>query len=146
MISFFVFIFFIIKKKEDSFLNASQASSCDYSMSQFKPDESAFEVKPEIMDDEDEDVDVDQSQEEEKDESLNDTVEDIPLSKRKLEDSESEDDMPLTARKKVKKEEKKAKKKKHVSDDEDDEDFDEEEEEKPKKKKVKKEKVTNLFI
>ncbi|KAK4879023.1 hypothetical protein RN001_007169 [Aquatica leii] len=102
--------------------NASTASSCDYSMSQFK-DEPKFEEN---------------SCEEEPEENSD---EDIPLAsraKRKIVDDE-DDDVPLSARKKIKKEKKvkpeKKSKKRQLSDDEDDYD------EKPIKKEKKKKKV-----
>lgn len=139
----------------------SQASSCDYSMAQFRPDESSFQIKAEASNDEDSqfgsyvtnNVQDDQFdplalRADEKPflnvetvDIVDDDEEDIPIAarkkvKREISDDD-EDDIPLTARKKIKTE-KKAKKKKHEQSDYDDaDDYDE----KPKKKKVKKEKV-----
>lgn len=126
----------------DCFVNMSQiseTSSCDYSMSQFRTDESAFVIKGDMpVDEESQDYgtygnDIADSPE--------DDEEDLPIAQRKKikrELSDDEDDMPLTARKKPIKTEKKEKKiKREVSDDEDDYD-------KPKKKKIKKEKVIFL--
>ncbi|XP_045472291.1 DNA topoisomerase I, mitochondrial isoform X2 [Harmonia axyridis] len=126
-------------------VNLSQASSCDYSMSQFSKNEPDFEdTKSEIKEEPEEDSD-----------------EDIPLSsrmsntKRKLEDSDDdEEDVPLSIRKKPKIEEKKKKKK--VMSDDDEEDYapkkkdkkktqifsdDDEEDLKPVKKEKKKRKI-----
>lgn len=127
----------------ECFVNVSQiseTSSCDYSMSQFRADESAFSIKAEAPDDD--------SQEETsrfgqfRNESLeDDDVEDVPISQRKKikrEISDDEDEMPLTARKKPKTEKKEKKIKREPSDNEED-DYD-----KPKKKKIKKEKVTSI--
>lgn len=122
----------------DCFVNMSQiseTSSCDYSMSQFRTDESAFVIKGDMpVDEESQDYgaygnDIAESPDDE---------EDLPIAQRKkikreLSDDD-EDDMPLTARKKPKPEKKEKKIKREVSDDEDDYD-------KPKKKKMKKEKV-----
>ncbi|XP_060517379.1 DNA topoisomerase I, mitochondrial isoform X1 [Cylas formicarius] len=111
--------------------NFSQASSCDYNMSQFDRNESAFEYSDEerngnLENSQDEDFKVKQEKQEE------DSEEDIPLasrmsnSKRKLESEEEEDDeddVPLMARKKIKKEKsvkkEKSKKKRDLSEDED---------------------------
>ncbi|KAK9888579.1 hypothetical protein WA026_000818 [Henosepilachna vigintioctopunctata] len=123
-------------EKENITANLSQASSCDYSMSQFSKTEPAFD-----------DVKVDSNIKEEMDEQ--DSDEDIPLrssfhnksrlasrlstAKRKMNDSDEDDDddVPLSARKKMKTEKKK-KKKQIMSDMEDEEDYI------PKKKKQKK--------
>lgn len=121
----------------ECFVNVSQmseASSCDYSMSQFRADESAFYIKSEAPEGDDD------SQESA---FGNDTLdsqddEDVPIAQRKKikrEISDDEDEMPLTARKKPKTEKKEKKIKREPSDDEED-DYD-----KPKKKKIKKEKV-----
>lgn len=127
-------------------LNASQASSCDYSLSQFRKDESSFHIKAGDNDGEDESNDqqyqYDNSiaQDDSKVAIDDDDEEDIPIASRRLkrEVSDDEDDVPLTSRKKVKTESKKVKKKKRAASDEgEEEDYDE----KPKKKKVKKEKV-----
>lgn len=126
----------------ECFVNVSQmseASSCDYSMSQFRADESAFIIKAEATADDDT-----------RDGNNyvgygNDTIdsqdddEDIPIAQRKKIKREisddNEDDVPLTARKKPKTEKKEKKIKREPSDDDED-DYD-----KPKKKKIKKEKV-----
>ncbi|XP_044750528.1 DNA topoisomerase I, mitochondrial isoform X1 [Coccinella septempunctata] len=111
-------------------INLSQASSCDYSMSQFSKNEPAFE------DGEDDGV-----KSEVKEEPEEESDEDIPLSsrmsnaKRKLDDSEDEEDVPLSMRKKPKLEEKK-KKKKILSDDEDEEDFVPKKKDKKQKKQI----------
>lgn len=66
-------------------------------------------------------------------------------------DSDSEDDIPILARKKVKTDKvktekvKKSKKQKHVSDDDDEEDDESDYNDAPKKKKIKKEKVGSVF-
>ncbi|XP_059618398.1 DNA topoisomerase I, mitochondrial-like [Phlebotomus argentipes] len=112
-------------------LDTSKASSCDYSLSQFNPNETSFQLKVEEEEGEEE-VSIKQEDEEEEE----DDEEDIPLHKRKAREavsSDEEDEKPLTVRKKVKNE-KKNKRRSYNSDDDDDED------EKPKKKKVKKEK------
>lgn len=124
----------------ECFVNVSQiseASSCDYSMSQFRADESAFSIKGGV-DEESQDCtsfgpdgnDMLDSQDDE----------DLPIAQRKKikrELSDDEDDMPLTARKKPVAEKKVKKIKREASDDEDDYD-------KPKKKKIKKEKVKSV--
>lgn len=145
-------------KSEKEALDVSQASSCDYSMSQFKADESQFIIKAEQSDNDDK---VDGADDESQDCSYannsnnaikvernpvadDEDEDDIPIAKRqklikkkpKSEDDD-EEDIPLTARKKVKTEKKKAKKKKHQETDEEDE---EEYNERPKNKKIKKEK------
>lgn len=148
--------------------NVSQASSCDYSLSQFREDESQFDLKAEPKDVSGTNEEEEAAEDEEEQENDNDAADttnemqnssqikvegnsesdedDIPLSKRKKpsnsDEDNDEDDVPLLARKKIKtevKKEKKIKKKKHVSDDEDDDDN--YEDEKPKKKKIKKEKT-----
>lgn len=103
-------------------------------MSQFRADESAFDIKAEADDD---------SQESAMDDvEVNDPLdddEDMPIAQRrkiKREISDDEEDMPLTARK-IKTEKKAKKVKREPSDDEDDYD-------KPKKKKIKKEKVSTV--
>lgn len=155
-----------VKLEQECYVNMSQASSCDYSMSQFRPDESSFDIKSEAINDEDSqfgsyvtndvqdddplrirDARPDQDFSFGADQTNNivvddddDDEEDIPIAVRKKVkrevSDEDEDDIPLTARKKIKTE-KKAKKKKYESDNDDEDDYDE----KPKKKKVKKEKV-----
>lgn len=139
----------------ECFVNVSQISnsSCDYSMSQFRPDESAFSVKGMTgfrYDDDSRDIgDYDQGDNNgnggDNDNGGDDgeSDEDMPIAKRKkikreISDDDDDEDLPLTARKKAKPETKKAKKiKREPSDDEeDDDDYD-----KPKKKKIKKEKV-----
>lgn len=123
----------------ECFVNVSQiseASSCDYSMSQFRADESAFSIKNEAAEADDD------SQESAF--GNNDTLdsqddEDVPIAQRKKikrEISDDEDEMPLTARKKPKTEKKEKKIKREPSDDDEENDYD-----KPKKKKIKKEKV-----
>ncbi|KAL3283339.1 hypothetical protein HHI36_006487 [Cryptolaemus montrouzieri] len=130
--------------EKDITANLSQASSCDYNLSQFSKSEPAFE---------DGEEEEEEEREEEKpvvkEEPEEDSDEDIPLrssfhnkarlatrmstAKRKMGDSDEddEDDVPLSARKKPKKE-----KKKIMSDDEDDDSFS------PVKKKEKKKKQT----
>uniref|UniRef100_A0A1I8M5L5 DNA topoisomerase I n=1 Tax=Musca domestica TaxID=7370 RepID=A0A1I8M5L5_MUSDO len=141
-------------QKEHYEMNApfdvSQASSCDYSMSQFKEDEPAFVAKEEASynEDDSQEMDQDESQEqnyddnnedEDDDEDMplaarkskqqhqviqeeEDDEEDIPLAKRKIkaEEDEDDEDVPLLARKKPKKEKSKEKKKKRVKEEEDD--------------------------
>lgn len=135
-----------IKKEDESFNNLSQASSCDYSMSQFRSDEPPFEVKNEqsyveedstLNDDQDDD---DENDNDNDNEDMDDDQEDIPLAMRKrkqepVEDQgeDDDDDVPLLARKKVKKEPKE-KSKKRVKEEVDD-DYSSA---KPKKKKIKK--------
>lgn len=152
----------------ECFVNVSQISnsSCDYSLSQFRADESAFSthgggvgLAGDGYDDESRDVgDYDQGDTGENgrnngdddDDDYNggggddaDSDDEIPIAKRKKinaikrELSDDDDDVPLTARKKPKTEAKKAKKiKREPSDEDDEDDYD-----KPKKKKIKKEKV-----
>ncbi|XP_066261662.1 DNA topoisomerase I, mitochondrial [Euwallacea similis] len=139
----------------ESYNNLSQASSCDYNLSQFSKGESTFENSEDDQgyseaQDESQDEDFKPAKEEE------DSEEDMPLqvrnkaarinqNKRKLDEDEDdeEDDVPLMSRKKIKKEkEQKKKKKKHIDSDED-----EYEDCKPqKKKKVKKEKIKQETI
>ncbi|CAH0558087.1 unnamed protein product [Brassicogethes aeneus] len=122
------------EEEDENGPDVSQASSCNYNLSQFDKDEPKFE--------EDESQDVKPKVEE-------DSEEDIPLtnkgrssrlsasSKRKFE-SDEDDDVPLSARKKPKKEKKEKKKKKRPVSDDDEE---AEEDCKPvKKEKIKKEK------
>lgn len=138
----------------ECFVNVSQmseASSCDYSMSQFRADESAFSMKGYITRDDSRDgidyynQDANDTQEtndnQDGDYQDDDDDEDMPIAQRKkikreLSDDD-EDDMPLTVRKKPKTEKKEKKIKREPSDYDDDDD----EYEKPKKKKIKKEKV-----
>lgn len=134
-----------IKKEDESFNNLSQASSCDYSMSQFRSDEPPFEVKNEqsyaeedstLNDDQDDD---DENDNDNDNEDMDDDQEDIPLAMRKRKQEpvdqgeDDDDDVPLLARKKVKKEPKE-KSKKRVKEEVDD-DYSSA---KPKKKKIKK--------
>ncbi|XP_055681431.1 DNA topoisomerase I, mitochondrial isoform X2 [Lutzomyia longipalpis] len=106
-------------------LEVSANSSCDYSMSQFNPNESSFQIK-----EEEEEESIKHEDDDEDDE------EDIPLHKRKARVSdEEEDEKPLTVRKKIKTE-----KKKRKSYDSEEYDDDDDDEIKPKKKKIKKEK------
>lgn len=125
----------------DCYVNVSQmseTSSCDYSMSQFRADESAFSIKAEINDDS---RGIGDYAGNDTIESQDDDDDDVPIAQRKKIKRElavvddDEDDMPLTARKKPKTEKKEKKIKREISDDEED-DYD-----KPKKKKIKKEKV-----
>lgn len=146
----------------ECFVNVSQISnsSCDYSMSQFRADESAFSIKGMTgfrYDDDSRDIgDYDQGDNANGDDGGGDdgnangdeSDEDMPIAKRKkikreISDDDDDEDLPLTARKKPKTEAKKAKKiKREPSDDEeDDDDYD-----KPKKKKIKKEKVRFAFL
>lgn len=156
------------KLEQECFVNMSQASSCDYSLSQFRADESAFHIKAEVDDDEDSQFNsyvnnrvqddtkklsapaavlvaaAGTAEDEDVDIDNNaddDDEEDIPIAVRqkiKREISDDEDDVPLTARKKIKTEKKAKKKKRDQSDDDEAQD---DYDEKPKKKKVKKEKV-----
>lgn len=126
----------------ECFVNVSQiseTSSCDYSMSQFRADESAFSMKGGVGDEESQDCGSFGGEGNDMLDDQND--EDLPIAQRKkikCELSDDEDDMPLTARKKPATEKKAKKIKREASDDEDDYD-------KPKKKKIKKEKVTHPF-
>lgn len=157
----------------ECFVNVSQISnsSCDYSLSQFRADESAFSIKGagghgggvrydddsrdvgdyenggnNDEDDNDNDNDYGGGGGAGREDDNNDSDDEIPIAKRKKikqELSDDDDDVPLTARKKPKTEAKKAKKiKREPSDDEDDED----DYDKPKKKKIKKEKVCGRFL
>ncbi|KMZ09836.1 DNA topoisomerase 1 isoform X3 [Drosophila simulans] len=137
-----------IKKEEESFNNLSQASSCDYSMSQFRADEPPFVVKHEQSYAEEDSTMNYNDQDDEADE-MNDDEEDVPLAMRKRKQEptdrpdggmdDDDDDIPLLARKKIKKEkikkESKEKSKKRVKE-EPSEDYGSV---KPKKKKMKKE-------
>ncbi|XP_046867297.1 DNA topoisomerase 1 isoform X2 [Drosophila willistoni] len=152
-----------IKKEEDnSFNNLSQASSCDYSLSQFRSDEPSFETKHEqpsyaeedsaLQDDDynnDNDDDNDDNNENGADEDdEEDDEEDVPLAMRKRKQEpianngdgymdDYNDDIPLLARKKIKKEPKeKSRKQKKRPKEELDDDYGSM---KPKMKKVKKE-------
>ncbi|EDV47029.1 DNA topoisomerase 1 isoform X1 [Drosophila erecta] len=136
-----------IKKEDESFNNLSQASSCDYSMSQFRADEPPFEVKHEQSYVE-EDSSMNYIDQDDEGEEMDDE-EDVPLAMRKRKPEatdrsdggmdDDDDDIPLLARKKVKKEkikkESKEKTKKRVKDEPND-DYGSA---KPKKKKMKKE-------
>ncbi|XP_030755185.1 DNA topoisomerase I, mitochondrial [Sitophilus oryzae] len=138
------------EKETENHNNLSQASSCDYNMSQFDKNESCFENSDEEKvkkEEESQDEDFKPPKEEPED-----SDEDVPLAsrlghnKRKLEsdpEEDDDDDVPLMARKKVKqekKEEKKKKKKKREDSDIED-DFEEK-----KKKKVKKEKKVKVEV
>ncbi|XP_039229437.1 DNA topoisomerase 1 isoform X3 [Drosophila yakuba] len=137
-----------IKKEDESFNNLSQASSCDYSMSQFRADEPPFEVKNEQSYVE-EDSTMNYNDQEDEPEEMDDDEEDVPLAMRKRKQEapdhgdggmdDDDDDIPLLARKKVKKEkikkESKEKSKKRVKE----EPSDDYGSAKPKKKKLKKE-------
>ena len=127
----------------------SQNSSCDYSLSQFKDEESSLPIKSENESEDNNFVeckgepdDVDYENEESQQGKFNideESEEDVPLSKRKKIESDSEDDAPLIARKKAKTE-KKDKKKKRVKEESDFEDEDDESDYgKTKKKKIKRE-------
>jgi len=137
-----------IKKEEESFNNLSQASSCDYSMSQFRADEPPFVVKHEQSYAE-EDSTMNYNDHDDDADEMNDDEEDVPLAMRKRKqeatdrpdggmDNDDDDDIPLLARKKVKKEkikkESKEKSKKRVKE----EPSDDYGNVKPKKKKMKK--------
>lgn len=133
----------------DCFVNVSQiseTSSCDYSMSQFRADESAFSLKGGGGGIDEESQDCGSMGDGDGNFNMNDSQddEDVPIAQRKkikreLSDDD-EDDVPLTARKKVKSEKNEKKIKRQPSDDDDDgDDYD-----KPKKKKIKKEKVRCL--
>ncbi|XP_037938310.1 DNA topoisomerase 1 [Teleopsis dalmanni] len=127
--------------------NISQASSCDYSLSQFRDDEPSFVIKKEAS--YDDDIMMKEEEEDEDDDvplamrksvsTINgieddDDDEDIPLAKRKAAPAESDDDdIPLLARKKIKKEPKQAKTKKRQT-----------EVEQPKQKKAKKASATEI--
>ncbi|XP_004529463.1 DNA topoisomerase 1 isoform X1 [Ceratitis capitata] len=146
-----------IKMEEQNNINISQASSCDYSMSQFKEDEPSFVVKEEASADDDSMCRQENQDFEDDEEDVplamrktnnnktsaptpaeeEDDEEDIPLAKRKIKVEEDDDeDVPLLARKKVKKESssKSKNKKKRVKEEEEEEYG----ETKPKKKKTKK--------
>jgi len=133
-----------IKKEDDSFNNLSQASSCDYSMSQFRADEPPFEVKHEQSYAEDDSTMNNNDQDENDPEEMDDDEEDLPLAMRKRKQEapdqadrgmdDDDDDIPLLARKKVKKEPKEKSKKKRVKEEAED-DYGSV---KPKKKKIKK--------
>ncbi|XP_030244302.1 DNA topoisomerase 1 [Drosophila navojoa] len=143
-------------KKEDDNFDLSQASSCDYSLSQFRSDEPEFVTKEEATYTEDDDDDNDNDNDNDTDKYNNsnmnvdnegeDEDEDMPLAmrKRKQEPSDEMDgngddddeDIPLLARKKMKKEEKDKKNKKKRPKVEVDDEYGSG---KPKKKKVKKE-------
>ncbi|XP_055841696.1 DNA topoisomerase 1 isoform X2 [Episyrphus balteatus] len=155
-----------ISIKREEVFNMSQASSCDYSMSQFKKDEPQFDIKEEasdneneanasgnnrqeIMDMEDEDVDPlsipnSNSIKEEEEEDDDD---DVPLMKRKSTainvDEDSEEDVPLLQKKKQKvskkEKEKKVEKKKDKKVKREIKDEEDDYDEKPLKKKIKKE-------
>jgi DNA topoisomerase I len=127
-------------------LEMSQASSCDYSLSQFK-DESLPHSNRRVKIESDEEeasnfVECKGQPEEhmyyENEGTVDDeSEEDIPLSKRKKVETDSEDDAPLSVRKKLKTE--KEKKKKRAKKESDDDEDDESDYGKAKKKKMKKE-------
>ncbi|XP_055910176.1 DNA topoisomerase 1 isoform X2 [Eupeodes corollae] len=152
--------------RPDEGFNMSQASSCDYSMTQFKKDEPPFDIKEEASDNEN-DVDVSGNNNQQdimevdgdvdpltitsnsiKEEEEEDDDDDVPLMKRKppAELEDSDEDVPLLQKKKQKvskkdKEKKNDKKKekkvkREIKEEEDDYD------EKPLKKKIKKENAT----
>lgn len=129
----------------ECFVNVSQmseASSCDYSMSQFRADESAFSIKGDRDTYDDSQASFAYNNDTLDGQGDDDEEEDMPIAQRKkikceISDDDEEDDMPLTARKKPKTEKKAKKMKREPSDDEAD-DYD-----KPKKKKIKKEKVSS---
>lgn len=126
-------------------LDLSQNSSCEYSLSQFKDEESS--LPPVKFENESEsehnfveckaEPDDDASYENEAAEEDEDSEEDIPLSKRKKAETDSEDEAPLSVRKKIKTE----KKKKRVKNESDEEEYDSDYG-KSKKKKIKHESVT----
>lgn len=116
-------------------LDLSQNSSCDYSLSQFKDEESSLPVKSENESYEENNFVEFKGEPDEEDYENEESEEDVPLSKRKKVESDSEDDAPLIARKKIKTE-KKDKKKKRVKEESD---YDEDESDYGKKKKVKRE-------
>ncbi|CAO1430397.1 unnamed protein product [Diamesa tonsa] len=103
-------------------LEASQNSSCDYSLSQFKDEESSLPVKSEndedsvennfvaVKEEVDDDDNDNESYEAVKKEEEDESEEDIPLSKRKKVEPDSDDEIPLVARKKMKTEKSKKKK------------------------------------
>ncbi|XP_034119099.1 DNA topoisomerase 1 isoform X1 [Drosophila albomicans] len=132
-----------VKKEEESF-NISQASSCDYSLSQFRPDEPSFVAKQEQTYNEEDSALNDDDDDEDEGNNENDDDEDVPLAirKRKQEPvddfdggADDDDDIPLLARKKVKKESKEKKNKKKRIKEEIDDDYGQ----KVPKKKIKKE-------
>lgn len=154
----------IMQKSEEVF-NMSQASSCDYSMTQFKKDEPPFDIKEEASDNEtsgnnQNEMDVDEDplnitnhqsnamikKEEEDDED--DEDDDVPLIKRKstvVDMDDSDEDMPLLQKKKQKvskkekEKEKKADKKKEKKVKREIKEEEDDHDEKPLKKKIKKE-------
>ncbi|KAL7744966.1 hypothetical protein ACLKA6_007236 [Drosophila palustris] len=137
-----------VKKEEESF-NLSQASSCDYSLSQFRSDEPAFVAKQEATYTEEDSALNDDDDDDENDndnaDGDGDDDEDVPLAIRKrkqepvdvMDGGEDDDDIPLLARKKIKKESKDKKSKKKRVKEEIDDDYGSLKP--PKKKKVKKE-------
>ncbi|KAI8128183.1 hypothetical protein FF38_08634 [Lucilia cuprina] len=101
------------KREDERSFNVSQASSCDYSMSQFRDDEPPFVAKEEnsiqevnIKSEDDESPEEDYKPEEEDEE---DEDEDMPLAMRKtksrqtpeeqMDDEDDEEDIPLAKRK-----------------------------------------------
>lgn len=138
----------------------SQNSSCDYSMSQFKDDRSCEEValNDPLAYDSDSAAGhgngngVKHEPDDDYDGAMNDeeSEEDIPLSKRKKVESDSEDETPLSSRKKIKTEKKDKKKKKRAKDESDDFDEDDDDDEsdygQSKKKKIKKEAPTAVKV
>ncbi|XP_021713406.1 DNA topoisomerase I, mitochondrial [Aedes aegypti] len=143
-------------KQEDP-LSISQASSCDYSMSQFRADESQFVIKEEASDqDQAEEEPEEPTPMEVKQES--DSEDDVPLSKRKKKDDDEDFDGGSKQKKiKTEKKDKKEKKKKKRAYESEAEEFDEEEDEdygaakkkkqaKQVKKEVKKETKTKTKV
>ncbi|KAJ8920577.1 hypothetical protein NQ315_004716 [Exocentrus adspersus] len=109
--------------------NISAASSCDYNLSQFKKDESQFEMSDEEQDGYDSQTRIkDEPKQEDSDEDMPLSARMSSTSKRKLESEDDEDDLPLLARKKIKKEE--------------EEDYKPEKKVKKEKTKVKKEPIS----
>ncbi|XP_055591716.1 DNA topoisomerase I, mitochondrial-like isoform X1 [Uranotaenia lowii] len=137
-----------IKKEEETF-DVSQASSCDYSMSQFRPDETPFVIKEEALDPLANSACDDEDGEEEPQEQStisapvkqeSDSEDDVPLSKRKKKDDDDDFDGSHKKKKiKTEKKDKKEKKKKKRAAEEDLDD-DDEEDYGAAKKKIKKEK------
>ena len=77
-------------------LEMSRASSCDYSMSQFRTDETPFEIKAEASDpevkEEEEEEEYNPPQEVKEEPIEEDSEEDIPLAKRKKEEEDDDDE------------------------------------------------------
>lgn len=99
------------KREDERSFNVSQASSCDYSMSQFREDEPPFVAKEETSYKEDSNMkyDDEESPEEEYKPEEEDEDEDMPLAMRKaksretpqeqMDEDEDEEDIPLAKRK-----------------------------------------------